>query len=601
MRLENLPSIDIEEENARAQGRESGSIGSVVPGTARHAAHAAGGEAPWESEMEPTPLPLFGEETPAPRHQRGRAKYVLAAACAVVLVGAGAAFAVGSGMFDKPEEPEVPVVAAPTTVQATVKADNVVVAYRELSRGDVLTNVQLADELTGAYEGQCYKAELDGKTVYVEKKYVRTSEEAAPEEWVGYAAENAIIFANPDFSGDDILTLVLNEEVTVLDSFNDVLFVRNADGYEGYMPADKVLREPVAEEEAEEVSTYSYSYSYSYSYNEGGSGSSDSGNSGNSGNEGNVDNSPNDTVIPAPSTGGSTSEDGDEVPLPTSGSFFPDAFLLGARVAYADELADDASGTSAEDTLEGMTATVLMDGTPTYLAILNRGDEVTVKIDDLFDFDGAQDDAAAQEGESELLSQEERDLAAASGEQADDVENLCTVLVNDAEVQLPERLLSLETGEEYEQWVCYAAEGAMLYSDYQLTSGETTLELNQELTVIDEIGGSVLVVELDGQVRYLSAALVAKEAFDEPEPEAEEEEEEEAASEERVSSYSYSTPQYSSGGSSYSGPSDSGSISSPDASAPNNGGGGDASANAPETSGGSSSSEEEELWTPTQK
>lgn len=615
MRIENLPKIDVEEEARRAEERVlemTRPVGS--DGTRRMA------------PVEQTPGALGEEAETAPRHaaqgdvlmpskRPGKMRSVVAAACVVALLGVGAAYALTSGVL-KTEEPEVPAV-APTTAQATVKVDNVLVPGEVLKRGDVLEQVQPADELTGAYADQYYRAQFNGVTVYVEKKLVRTSDEAAPEEWVGYAAENAIIFAKPDLSGDDICTLALNEEVTVLDSFNDLLFVRNVDGYEGYMPADKVLREKAAEPEPEDASVYTYdsssNYSYSYGYSSGGSGGSWSGSS--SGGSGSSGGSSGGGSNSAPSgggsTGGSTSGDGDEMTLPMSGSFSVGDFLLGTEIAYADELAEDGAPdliATAEE-VQGATATVLMDGTQTYLCILNRGDEVTVKIDDLFGFgeegssgsgeaDAASDSSdVAPAASDKPLSQEELDLAAASGEgeASADGEDVCTVLINEQEVLLPERILRLADAAAYEPWTGYAAEGAMLFADYKLTSGATELELNQELRVVDE-AGSVLVVESDGAFYCIDAASVAKEAFEEPEPEAEEAVESGAA--EQGGSYSYYEPQYSYSGGGGGGSSSSGGSSSGGSSDTSGGG---SSATAPDTDGGTAGGGEAEIWTPTQK
>lgn len=626
MRIKDLPTIDVEEEERRAEERllaASRPAASLGEDAQRMGGVAAGADAP-ASEERPLHAPQVDDVASARRS--GRARYIAAAVCAVALVGAGAAYALTSGGILKTEEPEAPV-AAPTTVRATVKVDNVLVPHKELARGDVLENVQEAEELTGAYAGSYWRAELNGATVYVEKSRVRTSDQAAFEEWVGYATADAIIYAKPDFSGDDIRTLVLNEEVAVLDEIGDVLFVRNVDGYEGYMPADKVMREKAEETEPEDVSSYSYNYGYSNDYSYGGG--SWSGGSGSSGDSGGSGGSSSDSAAPAPSTGGSTSGDGDEMTLPTS--LVPSAgkFLLGVEYAYADEVAGEGAAsaegaeTSADQDLiaaQGVTAVVLLDGTQTYLGILNRGDEVTVKVDDLFDFpesaaqlagDGtasgaeAADDAsggasgaAVEEGADDAadaseagVSQEELDAAAAAGEDVSaGSEDMCTVLINDQEVLLPERILRLEDAAAYEPWTGYAAEGATLFSDYALSTGAIELGLNQELTIVDE-AGSVLVVERDGAFYCIDAAFMAKEPFEEPEPGEEASED----SADQGGSYSYYEPQYSY---SYSG---GGSGSSSNDSSSTGGSDGGASAPAPDTGGSTAAPSEEEVWTPTQK
>lgn len=171
------------------------------------------------------------------------------------------------------------------------------------------------------------------------------------------------------------------------------------------------------------------------------------------------------------------------------------------------------------------------------------------------------------------------------------------MLINEQEVLLPERILRLADAATYEPWTGYAAEGAMLFADYKLTSSATELELNQELRVVDE-AGSVLVVESDGAFYCIDAALVAKEAFEEPEPEPEAEEAVESGAAEQGGSYSYYEPQYSYSGGGGGGSSSSGGSSSGGSSDTSGGG---SSATAPDTGGGTAGGGEAEIWTPTQK
>ncbi len=584
MGLENLPTIELE---------ETDKVGA-------HAKPAAFDADPFEG-LSSQPL--------RPK-RRGGLKVVIGSICAVALVGAGVAFALNFGRSASESKASETMVTTPETVRATVKVNNVFVPDAVLKRGDTLQNVKPATELTGSYTNDYYRAVHNGKTVYIAKNLVRTSSEAAPEQWTGYAAEGAIIFAKPDFSGDDILTLQLNEEVTVLDSFGNLLFVRNADGFEGYMPADKVMREKASEASEPEASDGGYvvapSYDYGYSYG-GGSSSAGGGSaagvapSGGSSSGGGASAGGGASSGGQGSSTGATVGDGDEMTMPVSASVRRDPFLFGVGVAYADEMeSKGSSSSSASDAdSEEVTAVVLADGAQTYSCILNRGDEVLVKVDELFGFSkgeasGSQTDSnenAASSGSGSSTGEPSprgaSDDDAKSGSSSED---LCTVVVNECEVQLPERILSIEGSFEYESWTGYTADGALLYSDYLMTNEAAKLSLNQEVEVIDSIGNA-LVVKFEGGVYCVDAASVSNEKHEEPQPEAEEA----AAGDVGASAgYTYYEPQYNYGGGSSSGggnagsdaPSSGGAVNP----APAPGGNGGGAATAPSTDEGE--------WTP---
>ena len=517
MGLENLPNIDVEHE-AGVRGR--------------HAARGAH-ERPAAAMVEAVPEGHSGEPSlnsnlPASR-KSVYARAAVIVACALALVGVGVAMAV-VGARQAESEAEVPLM--PETVQATVKADNVLIPGPDVQRGDEIENVVPASELTGVYADAYYRATLNGQTVYVAKSAVRTSDEAAPEQWVGYAAQDAIIFAKPDFSGEDILTLQLNEEVTVLDAFGDKLFVRNADGYEGYMPADKVMREKVVEEQPvasagtssskKSGSSGSSSSSNSGSSSSGSSGSSSGGSSGSSGSG----SSGSGSSGGGSDSGSSGSTDGDNMGMPASLSLeAAAASVFGVGVAYADEPAESLEVEDSEHS--GLTAVVLADDTATYLGLLNRGDAVTVKVDELYGFT----DRALVEGSALAVADSVSAVDSSDASDADDqasssvdfsqladdekdmlgeTEDLCTVVLNGQETTMPEKLLRLEDELPYEQWTGYAAEGAVLYSDYLLSAGATPLEVNAPLAVVDEVG-TTLVVQMESGVLCIDSALVGRE------------------------------------------------------------------------------------------
>ena len=435
---------------AFAAGGSARRSGAPVSGAPRHAKRA-GGVSCFDSAVAGGGMPPAPPSIVAPPARRRRRSAVVAvAACVLVLAGAGvAAASLLSGREEVPVPAAVPATEAEAeTVRATVKVDGLLVPGPVLQRGDELTNVVAADDLSGAYADAYYKAVYGGEVVYVEKSLVRTSNEAAPEQWVGYAAADAIIFAKSDLSGENILTLSLNEEVTVLDAFGDLLFVRNADGFEGYVPADKIMREKVEEPEAEAGYAASPSGSSGYAGGSSGSGSGSSGGGSGSGGSGSGSGGSADGGGSGSGSGGGsnsgsggsadggsssdgsgssgggtppTSGDGDEMVLPTNFMEGFDLFRLGVGVAYADEPADavvaDAAATHAVGAADAagsadaagavpesdVTAVVLASDVQTYEGMFNRGDEVVVKLGADTAADGA-DAAGGSAGASDGVS-----------------------------------------------------------------------------------------------------------------------------------------------------------------------------------------------------
>lgn len=545
------PGKSVSASDSAVSEAAGGASASAAASAAEKGRHVASYAALAESELE------------ALRRRSRRMKWAAAIACVVVLAGAGvaAAFALGGGERQRPEAPAVlPVDESPATVRATVKADGVVIDGPTLSRGVRLSRVEPASDLGGSYEDSHYRAVYEGRVVYVEKKWIRTASESAPEEWTGYAAADAIVCARHDLSGEDVLTLGLNEEVTVLDEFNGLLYVRNADGYEGYVPADKILREEAEESAATDPADHpDYYYHGSSGGSSGGSnassgsggsggsagssgGSTSSGGSNSSGGSGSSGGGSSSGSSGSGGSGGSdgssgsggTSEpgDGDEMLLPVGMTLPVDRFLLGVGVAYADEIDRAAEGSdgkvgiateaanaastghsTASEADEGLTAVVLADEIPTCIAILNRGDEVSVKKDDLFGFDSSGATAGSAQLESSDMEEEPLRTEGDDVVDVEAVEDLCTIVVNGQEATLPEKLLRLEGEASYDPWVGRVLEGAALYADYLLSEQGFALSPGDEVSVIDAIG-STLVVEWEGQTFYLDAAFVSREPAD---------------------------------------------------------------------------------------
>lgn len=303
--------------------------------------------------------------------------------------------------------------------------------------------------------------------------------------------------------------------------------------------------------------------------------------------------------------------------------------LFAVEVAYADEPGAQSGSSEASDAaLEetGLDAVVLADFTQTYLCLLNKGDAVEVKVDDLFGFT----DRALREGEAlPALSQGSVDAAegdaddganaaeSASGEVEDDglpvsdeerdaagnAEDLCTIVVNGQETTVPEKLLRLDIEEDYAAWDGFAAEGAVLYSDYLLTAASSEPEVNASLHIVDAIGDLLLVETAEG-LFYVPVSSVGTEEFvveapveEAPAPSASSNSAGSSSSYRGHSSSSSSSSSNSGGGSSAS--SSSGSNASSGSGSSSSGGsssGGSASGGSEPSGGGASSGESD--WTP---
>ena len=161
------------------------------------------------------------------------------------------------------------------------------------------------------------------------------------------------------------------------------------------------------------------------------------------------------------------------------------------------------------------------------------------------------------------------------------------MVLNGAEITLPEKLLRFDDDAPFETWTGFAMKDAVLYADWELTASVHELTVNDQISVIDAIDDT-LVVEREDGVFYIDAKLVSREEMEvEPEPEPE------AATEAPTDNYTGSS--WSGGGSTWTPPSAGG------------GGGGQTGTPAPEPSnpgGGESGSttppSDEQDWTPPQ-
>lgn len=214
--------------------------------------------------------------------------------------------------------PTVPPPTEPDWQLGIVRAGPAEVVYTQFCKGDTL-------EVTGAF--QEYYVVSDGDVdLLIEKRFLRTVDEAPFESWTGFAQSSTAVYASALLDGDVVATLGLNQAVTVAEGKGDWLFI-TWDAGEGYVHAEHLGTAP--------VSTYS-----------GGGGASSS-NSGDS----------------APA------QDGTDVDV---GSLGADGIRGGiVLLGHYD-------GPQAESCPEAGPALVLADQIPGYILLLSRGDAVKV-------------------------------------------------------------------------------------------------------------------------------------------------------------------------------------------------------------------------------
>lgn len=499
-------------------------------------------------------------------------KGIVGAVCALVAVcaTAGVAFAMYNSMTANQPAPAEE--AAPATVKATVRADGIQVKGPQLQRGAVLSNISPAADLGEQYASTYYKGIVNGQTVYVPVAEVRLSTQPDPEAWTGIAAEDAVVYKNGDLTGSEVLTVAPGTALTVLDQAAGVYFVRTPEGFEGYIPVEKVAPEAAPEEEqpteqpqASTSKKSTNSGSTSKKKGSGGGGSSSSGGS---------TQYQDQTPAPAPKPSAPSSSDGQDMVMPTAWSPATRVWHpFQVEYAYADQAANTASAdavnssagvgnTAAATTAPAEnTGKILRSNCQSFLTILKRGDTVEVKKDSLFDFKEAPDQAASSNTSTattntaqttntgadgagvpavdsmpeNYLSAEEREAAkeqsAASGAaQADSgasatanqaqsgagqpagaqQANVCTIIVNGQEAQVEEQFLRLETQAPFTAWEGFAQPGMALYTDYALATPAAELAANDAIRVIDAIG-NVLVVQVGDKTYYCKAETVARE------------------------------------------------------------------------------------------
>lgn len=292
----------------------------------------------------------------------------------------------------------------PEWTPATVKANDVGILWAKLLRGDEITVSAENDEW-------CFGS-FEGTNVFIEKRFLRASSEAAPEMQTYYAAGSGGIYPDPYFEGESLATPARNDELELLDIFGGICLVKYNDII-GFMREEDV----------------SPTLLQNYYYGGGGGGSS----------------------------GGA---DGGDIQL----SWRVTAYKA-MQLAVTEEMLMP---------VQEYKATVLADGTEAYLAIVDRGTELRV--------------TDVKDGVSEIY-----------------LESGLFGTVDD-------KVLKHLGADDYEEWTAYSDRGATAYTDYLLRNTPELLEMNTEMTVIDEMDG-ILIAEIYGQIYYIHPENVSPEKY----------------------------------------------------------------------------------------
>ena len=102
-----------------------------------------------------------------------------------------------------------------------------------------------------------------------------------------------------------------------------------------------------------------------------------------------------------------------------------------------------------------------------------------------------------------------------------DEANCAVWIQDDLYVTLPRYLVAMEEDEAYESWTGYSRSQAVVYQEYQMRNESKKLRINQEVTVLDELAEKCYsyfypgcyVVEVDGEIGYMSAEDVGRNRF----------------------------------------------------------------------------------------
>lgn len=90
-------------------------------------------------------------------------------------------------------------------------------------------------------------------------------------------------------------------------------------------------------------------------------------------------------------------------------------------------------------------------------------------------------------------------------------EDECEIYLDGYTATLPRWLVHMEGDEEYKEWTGYAKWGAVVYEEYQMRNELRKLNMNTEMTVLDELEEpGCCVVEIDGEIGYMVLGKISQ-------------------------------------------------------------------------------------------
>ena len=128
-------------------------------------------------------------------------------------------------------EPTPTPIPTPVWEKGIVAAYDIGILYRTAERGEIA-------EILGE-EGNYYRIALEGRTLFVEKRFVKDAEEEIPEEKTAYARTGAEIHDTPYLTGEPLEVLKLNSPLTVIEEFGDLVLVKT-ETVQGYTDAARI-------------------------------------------------------------------------------------------------------------------------------------------------------------------------------------------------------------------------------------------------------------------------------------------------------------------------------------------------------------------------
>ena len=305
--------------------------------------------------------------------------------------------------------------------QGVCLRDKAKVVYTTFARGD---EIEIIDE-----DQDFYYINYQDLKLFVDKRFVRLSSEGDFESYNGYSKSGVLIFSDPDLE-NNIGTLTLNQQVEVLDSFAGVTFVKLEDGTEGYVVNEMISKTPftvyvpkvvVPEEEY-------------YSGGGGGGGSS----------------APSEPQTDLGGGGGSGDSQEPSVSLYVNNIY---TLLAAENTDYVN--------ISYTLLASEKTGKVLVDNTKVYIAMFDRGEEVSV-----IEFDEAK-------------------------------------LVVDGRFGTIDPDYIEEAGYNYANWNGFTKGGTPVYSDYDFENLIQTCSINTQVEIIDEVKDRYIVKLDNGQEGYV--------------------------------------------------------------------------------------------------